>query len=232
MKRLLFVVAGFAAAMVGCQNPADQPVSSKKVATTDKGPGYPGGKIPVPKTADQLCGRFHGDELDFELELGEGVKLFPLYREVLEDPKRDGRSVRAVMSILWHLAQDEKLRPEVAKQFGGLTLRHLAGKDYMVHISALGLLRVIGGERDTAAVAPLLLAEMREARYAAAKTLAAIGGPRDVLVLDTVITNADRYRDAEGNRLLSAEYDVKDFEKFKAELEARLQKQDEEKAKK
>lgn len=243
MSRFRCLAAAGLALLASCQPPAGPPTTAREMPPAPPPqsgvlppgphpkPGYPGGKEPLPETTDQLCNWLQGAEgEDLNLLAREGEKLYPRYQEVLDDPKRGDRSTSCVLSILWRVAQDAKLRPEVSKQFLGPALRHLGDEDHGVRISALGLLQVIGGERDTAPVAVMLLAERTEVRYAAAKTLAGIGGPADVVALDLVIKNADRYFDKEGKRLLPAEYDVKHFEKCKAELEARLKKQEKDKA--
>ena len=116
-------------------------------------------------------------------------------------------------------------------EFLDVVFERMSDKDSSVRYAAVECLAKIGNERHTAPVVVLLLDAHAEVRNAAAKTLAAIGGKSDVVVFDMLLKNAEVYHHKGGQRIL-VDFDVEHFTKYKAELEARLKKQDEAKEKK
>lgn len=104
-------------------------------------------------------------------------RAFPAYEAILSDPRASYLEVANVFGILCNVKADRRC-----------FIRHVfyrfTDSDYGVRSSALRLLERIGSPAESSPVIALLSDEHTEVGYAAAKTLAAIGGPNEVVAMD------------------------------------------------
>ena len=108
------------------------------------------------------------------IEMGE--KAFPAYEAILADQKATPEEVARVFGVLCYVQADRC-------RFLKHALSRLRDADWGVRLSAVHLLREIGNAANGPAVVALL-SDRLEVAYAAAKTLAIIGGPRELEVMD------------------------------------------------
>jgi hypothetical protein len=116
-------------------------------------------------------------------------------------------------------------------RFYGVTLERLADKNPDIRTDAINFLKLVGSEKDTAPLAVLLYDSELIVRYAAATTLVAIGGKKDLQVFDLAKRHVGRYLDRDSKPVLS-KFDGEYLDECRAKLEARLKKQEREAAEK
>ena len=135
-----------------------------------------------------------------------GEKAFPTFEAILADKKATRSEVSRTLNVIAGVKADRR-------RFHGHAIRFLEHKDPQVRWGSLELLEQIGTEKD----APKLYAMMTDpelvVRYAAPKTIAAIGGPRDLAKLDALL-KGDTYKN-------SAHYRAH-LEKYRDVLKKRL----------
>jgi hypothetical protein len=135
-----------------------------------------------------------------------GARLFPIYEEIVSDPKSDPFVLSGAFYAIYAVKADRS-------RFLESTTKCLAHSEYNVRSAALELMAEIGTERDTAPVVALLSDEDSGVRRKAARTLAKIGGKRDLVAIDVWLSVGEHYKDREHYR---------GVEKARAELEKRL----------
>lgn len=117
-----------------------------------------------------------------------GEKAFPAYERILADPKVGSFTVVRIFGILASV----KMKGD-RSQFLERAVAELASRDGLVRWSAVGLLAKIGSERDTPPIIALLSDEDFTTGIVAAAAVQAIGGPRDLVALDTWLrANSDK----------------------------------------
>jgi HEAT repeat protein len=102
---------------------------------------------------------------------------FPAYEQILNDPTVNTFEVVRIFGVLGGVQADRR-------QFVEPAARRLADHDTDLRRSAIQLLGRIGSRSDAAPVVALLWDEDRTVVYAAAETLSAIGGERELVALD------------------------------------------------
>jgi HEAT repeat protein len=119
---------------------------------------------------------------------GLSSAAFPLYGRILDDPKEDTYIVARTLGVLSIIKADRS-------QFLDRTVTKLSDSHSGVRRSAVQLLAQIGSDHDVAPVIAMLSDEDFTIGIAAAKTIQAIGGSRDLAALDTWlrVTNDKRY---------------------------------------
>ena len=160
----------------------------------------------------ELLNWFEGEGSDVLIRRGEAA--FDDFAEILSDNKAEVKHVERTFSILCNIKADRS-------RFHDLTLARLGDRRSDIRREAVRFLAHIGSEGDTAPVAVLLLDGETMVRYAAAKTLAAIGGKRDLIVFDLIIRDADRHLDRDGKPVLNG-HNVKHYTSCRETLEKRL----------
>ena len=121
-----------------------------------------------------------------------GVHAMPVYEIVLADPKNESPELIGAMQHSRDvLIKDPKLdRTQILE----LTVQLFHHDHLLVRRVALDVLVDIGSERDTAPVLAMLSDEENSVRHQAAKTLAKIGGKRDLVAVDIWLKTGN-YRD-------------------------------------
>jgi hypothetical protein len=109
--------------------------------------------------------------------LGMGEKAFPVYEAILSDPKVTSDEVGRVFLVIDGKKAD-------SRRFRKYAVAHLADADFGNRLNAVILLKDIGSSAEASPVVAFLSDERVEPIYAAARTLAAIGGSREVVALD------------------------------------------------
>jgi HEAT repeat protein len=123
------------------------------------------------------------------IKLGE--RLFPAYERILADKLKYPREVIGILYILPSVKADRTRFVEHAVELLAVSAPDL-------RMGALHLLAVIGQARDAAPVVALLSDERRDVAFAAATTLEAIGGPRELTAFDVWLsTSSNRKKDDE-----------------------------------
>jgi HEAT repeat protein len=108
----------------------------------------------------------------------EGDSLFPVYLAILEGPPLNRRQREALFHVLISVKGDREPFLKHATQA-------LGDQDEKVRTLALNLLEQIGTAREAPLVLPLLSDPGLTVPYAAAKALAAIGGPAEAAGMET-----------------------------------------------
>jgi HEAT repeat protein len=137
-----------------------------------------------------------------------GEKAFPAYVKILEAKDAEPGDICSVFEILVQVKGDRSRFLEYA-------VNGLADKQFLTRLAAVELLGQIGSEKDAAPVVALLSDERREASFAAAKTLAAIGDRRTVVAFDVWLRSGNHWQDREL---------LQHVTKRRDELKARLEK--------
>ena len=110
-----------------------------------------------------------------------GSSAFPVYQGILEDRRCTLQERRGIYVVLSRVKSDRA-------HFVETVVADLAHKDGELRTRALDLLAEIGTFKDTAPIVSLLsdadTVDAHTVPYSAAKTLAAIGGSRDVVAMD------------------------------------------------
>ena len=106
-----------------------------------------------------------------------GEKAFPAYEAILSDPKSESYEVEGVFGVLVNVDADRR-------HFIKYAISRFMDTDYGVRWAAVGLLERIGSPAEASPVVALLSDVHTEVVYAAAKTLAAVGGPNEVVAID------------------------------------------------
>ncbi len=151
------------------------------------------------------------------------LELMPFLEDILDDPKCDYRHICRVFGTLCYLDAD-------VTQFLDRAVTRLGDDERMVKISALKFIRTIGSQADAAPVVILLYDRHGEVRCAAAKTLVAIGGKRELAALDLVLKEPERvFRN--GHAVVNNQ-NMEFYQKCRDELEARLLLENKEKSEK
>lgn len=148
-----------------------------------------------PPTADAVRGLLGGKEGIEEREelIKMGVAAFPAYEEILADPTSRGPSVARLFYILGQIKQDRR-------RFLPHAVKRLADQHPAVRGSAVELLGQIGTTGDASPVVALLSDAHAPVVHAAAKTLAAIGGEREVVAMDIWLLGPTRRDDGDLRR--------------------------------
>ncbi len=116
-----------------------------------------------------------------------GEKAYPIYEAILSDPKVTPEAVTKVYLLI----DGEK---PGARRFREYAVTHLTHADPGIRADALILLKDIGSSVEASPAVALLSDEDVSVRYAAARTLAAIGGSREVVAMDAWLRGVT-YRD-------------------------------------
>lgn len=119
-----------------------------------------------------------------------GEKIFPAYEAILKDPKADAMEVSGVLSLIGHVNADRS-------RFLKYTLSRLTDPSSRVRMAAVILLRRIGSPTEASPVIALLSDRDISLVYAAAKTLAAIGGPNELGEMDEWLRSDSQRNDPE-----------------------------------
>lgn len=135
------------------------------------------------------------DERRQLIQLGE--KVFPAFEAILSDPKAKPHQVARIFGVLYAVKADRRRFLEHA-------VRGLANADSKTRWAAVELLGQIGTPAEASPVVALLSDGNRVADqvivYSAAKTLAAIGGPREVIAMDVWLLGASHRNDPQLRR--------------------------------
>lgn len=134
------------------------------------------------------------------VEMGE--KVFPAYEAILADTKSRSHEVASVLSLLREVKADRR-------GFRKYAVARLADARDGVVLNAVQLLEVIGGPAEASPLVALLSDRDLTNSFAAAKALAAIGGPNEVVAMD-VWLRGDSHR---GDRQLR-----EDVQKYRDDL--------------
>lgn len=148
-----------------------------------------------------------------------GDKAFPAYERILADPKVDNFEVVRIFGILASVNMKGD-----RSRFLERAVAELASHDGLVRWSAVGLLAKIGSERDTSPIIALLSDDDFTTGIVAAAAVQAIGGPRDLVALDTWLrANSDKRFTPEYRK----QYEIlrEHVTKARDELKQRLDKQ-------
>jgi HEAT repeat protein len=121
-----------------------------------------------------------------------GEAAFPALEAIIADPKSRSEQVACALIVVRDAKGDRR-------RFVEPTVQRLADSTSDVRRYAVLALAMIGSDRDTAPVVALLSDEDVSVVYAAAKTLAAIGGRRDVVAMDVWLKTGN-HREARGLR--------------------------------
>jgi HEAT repeats len=106
-----------------------------------------------------------------------GATAFPAYAAILDDPKATSWQVAKIFSFV-RIAKGDRRR------FLGHAVRGLADEEHLVRLTAVQLLGEIGTPADMSPVVALLSDEKDWVALAAARALAAAGGPRELTAMD------------------------------------------------
>lgn len=142
-----------------------------------------------------------------------GTRAFEAYHLILSDPDATDHEVSRIFGVLALVKGDRKPFLEHA-------VRSLANKDARVRWTAVGLLGAIGGRAEASPVVALLSDGKKPGDivvvFSAAETLAAIGGPREVIAMDAWLLGGSHLDD----KKLRAH-----VKRYRDELAARLAKE-------
>jgi hypothetical protein len=149
------------------------------------------GGRPEPPAAEAEVRRLLQDKefSEYQTLLDMGERAFPAFEAILSDPKAKPFEVRGVFSIVGTVKADRRRFVEHA-------VRRLADADSGVRKSAVWVLERIGTAKEASPVVALLSDENKVTVHYAAKTLAAIGGPREVVAMDAWLLGASHRGDA------------------------------------
>lgn len=117
-----------------------------------------------------------------------GAAAFSAYKTLLDDPTTSPVEICRIFTVLRTLKDVDR------SQFVDYATRSLADGDWAVRADAVLLLQTIGSERDTAPIIALIMDDRPEVYIAAVKTVAVIGGTKDVVAMEIVI----RYGEKQG----------------------------------
>ncbi len=106
-----------------------------------------------------------------------GEKAFPTYEAILSDPKATKDNVWKVLSILHDVKADRR-------RFVKYAVARLRDANVSLRNVAVSLMEQIGSVTEAPAVVPLLSDKEYLIVHCAAKTLAAIGSPRELEAMD------------------------------------------------
>jgi HEAT repeat protein len=120
--------------------------------------------------------------------LSDPAKVFPAYEGILSDPKSASYEVEGVFSVLYKVKADRR-------RFIKHALSRFTDSNYHLRWTAVWFLQSAGSPAEASPVVALLSDEHREVGYAAAKTLAAIGGPNEVVAMDVWLRGVSRHDD-------------------------------------
>jgi HEAT repeat protein len=149
-----------------------------------------------------------GADEDHKTLINYGERLFPAYERLLADKTKNIREVEGILGILRYVKADRSRFVDDAAEV-------LASPLSSWRRISLQLLADIGRERDASPVVALLSDEQYSVAYNAAETLAAIGGPRELVAFDIWLITNPRRKDEELRRHVA---------KCRAELKQRLEK--------
>lgn len=145
-----------------------------------------------------------------------GEKLFPAYERILADKNATRHEIGRIYIVLSAVKADRR-------RFLERAVASLVDSDSGNRRCAVILLGQIGSERDTAPIVALLSDTEFTVGYAAAETLQAIGGPRDLAAMNTwlAVSKPENYsKEYQG----SYETIRKNVTKSRDELKTRLDK--------
>ena len=162
------------------------------------GIGIPGGtakgQAPSDKHVRHLLGFVEiGPESQELVALGE--KAFPAYERILADPKATALEAGRIFSVLQHVKADRSRFVEPA-------VKWLTAPDGDARWDAIRLLGKIGSRKDSPPIVALLWNEDRTVVRAAAETLAAIGGDRELMALDIWLKSGSHRTDVDLRRIV------------------------------
>lgn len=109
-----------------------------------------------------------------------GVRAFPIYDSLLADPKLEDLHASRIFAVLCDVKGD-RTRYLVSAQ---LALRN---PNWHVRSAAVRFLAHIASPRDTSPIVAVLFDNNDVVAHAAATTLAAIGGPNDLIAMDVYL---------------------------------------------
>ncbi len=156
------------------ENPKEPPLDVENVAEVCVLIRQPGLYGDVPGVIDEKV----EEKRQYLIQVGE--KAFPTYEAILTDPKSESEEIAGVFWIINHVKSDRT-------RFRKYALERLADPHSYVRDYAVRALKSIGSSAEAPSVVPLLSDEEEYVATAAAETLAAIGGPDEVLAMDVWI---------------------------------------------
>ncbi len=112
-----------------------------------------------------------------------GGKAFPVYEAILSDPKVESEEVARVLLVLCNLKMDRR-------RFLRHAISRLTEAEFSIRFNAVTLLGQIGSPADASPVVALLSDKETPIVQAAARSLAAIGGSREVVAMDVWLIGA------------------------------------------
>lgn len=143
-----------------------------------------------------------------------GAKAFPVYEQILDDPKATHGEIGRIFGVLAAVKADRSRFLEHA-------IAGLASPDKGVRRAVVALLAQIGSSRDAAPVVALLSDTDWTISLAAAKTLAAIGDRRALAAMNVWLNSGSPLKDR--NERFN-ELHRQDVAKCRDELKQRLDK--------
>ena len=117
-----------------------------------------------------------------------GEKVFPAYEVILSDSKSDSMEVCGVFGVIYDVKVDRR-------RFLKHAISRFTDADYGIRWAAVWLLKEIGSPAEASPVVALLSDEHTEVAYAAAKALAAVGGPNEVVAMDVWLRGVSHRED-------------------------------------
>lgn len=201
---------------------ADPPPENPPPRAANVGPSRFADSGPFNKKEALILIKGYWDVQGAEQLVALGARLLPAFEEILNDPTIPENEQRTVLAFLIEIECDRT-------RFLGHAVQRLDSKSGDLRRTAVAFIGEAGSQRDASLVTVLLLDRDTTVRLEAARTLAKIGGEREVVVFELILKNANRYE--EDGKLILNNFDIEDFEKYRDELKARLKKQAEEKAK-
>jgi hypothetical protein len=106
-----------------------------------------------------------------------GEKVFAAYEAILSDPKSTSDEIGRAFCVLSDIEADRR-------RFAKHAVMHLTDADFGSRLNAVNFLGKIGSAADASPVVALLSDRDISLVYAAARTLAAIGDPNEVVAMD------------------------------------------------
>lgn len=156
--------------------------------------------------ARELLNAYCGVQGCYRELLRRGDKEFPAYEAIFRDKEASPMQIAGAMSMVATVKGDRR-------RFHAYALRYLSHDAPEVRRGALYLLEKIGTEKDTPKLYPLMKDPGMRVRYTVPKTIAAIGGRRDLDKLNRML-QANTFEDG-------AHYRAK-FETHRDAMKARL----------
>jgi hypothetical protein len=145
---------------------------------------------PLPLRLVDLLVEERYDEYHRPRLLAMGDKMFPTYEKILATVQIRHEAKERIFLLIGEVKADRR-------QFIEPALNHLGSQNLPVKIAALELLAKIGTPAEAAAVVALLSSRDPKIASAAATTLVALGGPRELIAMDVWLNGGDHPNNVE-----------------------------------